>query len=87
MPAFDGAVLLFVVVAVVVVVVVLLVRSSNKLLLRILADIGDTGDRADCGSIDKILLPFVEFKLSVSGDGVVVIVEVKSKPPSKSSRS
>lgn len=44
-------------------VAVLLVKSSNKLLLRILPVIGDTGDSAVVGgSIDKIVLPFVEFK-------------------------
>lgn len=77
-------------------VVLPVVRSSNRLLLRILPLVGDIGDRVVvAGSIDKILLPFVLFKLlslvAIVDDGIVVVVvdSIVSppKPPSKSSKS
>lgn len=75
------------------------VRSSNRLLLRIFPLVGDSGDSVVvAGSIDKILLPFVLFKLlslaaivDAGGGGVVVVVVVVivslPRPPSKSSKS
>lgn len=76
-------------------VVLPVVRSSNRLLLlRIFPLVGDIGDSVVvAGSIDKILLPFVLFKLlslaAIVDNGVVVVVIGNSlpKPPSKSSRS
>lgn len=68
--------------------VVLPVRSSNRLLLRILPLVGDIGDNV-VGSIDRILLPFVLFRLSVAAtvDGVIVVIGSLPRPPSKSSKS
>lgn len=73
-------------------VVELPVRSSNRLLLRILPLVGDIGDNV-VGSIDRILLPFVVFKLSLAAivEAVVVVVDVvigsAPRPPNKSSKS
>lgn len=72
---------------VVVNVVELPVRSSSRLLLRILPLVGDIGVKVDFGSIDRILLPLVLFKLSVAAIVGDDVVNESLPSPSRSSRS
>lgn len=70
------------------------VRSSNRLLLRMVFPlVGDNGESVVfvAGSMDKILLPFVLFKLlslaAIVDTGAVVLIVSVPRPPSKSSKS
>lgn len=77
------------------------VRSSNRSLLRMVLPVPEVGDNGDsvelvvlvAGSIDKILLPLVLFKLLSlaaivdTGAMAVVVIVSEPSPPSKSSKS